>query len=257
MALSDLTSASADTPGNVVVLVCPECGLENAPSKTVCISCGSTIRIGEAFRWTRQTLEFAGTVGRLRATLVLRFRGWSDVSGTLTMGNAVSTHQCQGTLLGASDPTLRLVVFDEAFPSGMQGRFDTVSFVGAVTTAKGTTEPFHFLAAPATLSAPVAGQGSSSAKWLAAMASLAVALAFANLPYGYYTLLRLFLCGACLYLAYGGDEQPATWQRWSLGAFAVLYNPVLPVRIGDKSLWELANIATVVVLWTVALRKGK
>ena len=42
--------------------------------------------------------------------------------------------------------------------------------------------------------------------WLALGATLAVLLGFADLPYGYYTLLRLFLCGTSLFFWLGNKN---------------------------------------------------
>jgi hypothetical protein len=75
------------------------------------------------------------------------------------------------------------------------------------------------------------------------IATVAVILGLANLPYGYYTLLRLFLCGVSLFFLLGAHLVLEDWHRWVLGGLAVLYNPVLPIRIGEKGLWIILNVA--------------
>jgi hypothetical protein len=90
------------------------------------------------------------------------------------------------------------------------------------------------------------------AKSASLIATVGVAIGFTSLPYGYYSLLRFFLCGVCLFLAFGAPLRLNDWQRWVLGGFAVLYNPVLPIVIGNKGIWEILNIATVVLLWSVS-----
>ena len=87
------------------------------------------------------------------------------------------------------------------------------------------------------------------------IATVIVAIGFGDLPYGYYMLLRLFLCGLGLYLLAGANLALPDWQRWTLGGFAVLYNPVVPIRIGDKDIWEVLNVATVAAFWLIALRR--
>jgi hypothetical protein len=72
----------------------------------------------------------------------------------------------------------------------------------------------------------------------ALIATIAVILGFAALPYGYYMLLRLFLCGVSLFFLFGAKLVLEDWHRWTLGGLAVLYNPVLPIRLGDKGLWQ-------------------
>lgn len=97
--------------------------------------------------------------------------------------------------------------------------------------------------------------GSSAVKPAMLVAAVAVAVGFANLPYGYYMLLRLFLCGVSLFLLFGTRLSLEHWQRWCLGGFAILYNPVLPIWIGDKGLWEVLNVATVIFFWFVSRRQ--
>lgn len=89
------------------------------------------------------------------------------------------------------------------------------------------------------------------------IATVAVVIGFADLPYGYYRLLRLFLCGLSLFLLIGADLVLADWRRWSLGGFAVLYNPLVPIRIGDKGIWEILNVATLVLFWTTISRRNR
>lgn len=72
------------------------------------------------------------------------------------------------------------------------------------------------------------------------------------MSYAYYTLLRFVLACICVFLMFGAELTLQPWQRWALGAFTVLYNPLIPIRLGDKDVWTAANIGTVVLLWIVA-----
>jgi hypothetical protein len=89
------------------------------------------------------------------------------------------------------------------------------------------------------------------------LATVGVLFGFDNQPYGYYMLLRLFLCGASLFFLMGAKLRLADWQRWALGGFAVLYNPVLPIRIGEKVIWEAVNLVTVGLFWVVTLKASR
>jgi len=90
------------------------------------------------------------------------------------------------------------------------------------------------------------------------IATAGVLFGFDNQPYGYYTLLRLFLCGTSVFLLLSGAKLTLPdWQRWPLGGFAILYNPVLPIRLGEKGIWEILNVTTVVLFWVVTLRTVK
>lgn len=70
---------------------------------------------------------------------------------------------------------------------------------------------------------------------------------------GYYMLLRLLASGVCLYSAVKFKTE---WARWIFGGLAVLYNPVLPVHLGDKEIWSFVNYATIIYIW-IALRSEK
>jgi hypothetical protein len=90
-----------------------------------------------------------------------------------------------------------------------------------------------------------------------AIGTVAVILGLGNLPYGYYMLLRLLLCGISLFLIFGANLRLRDWHRWTLGGFAVLYNPLLPVRLGEKNLWIILNIATAVLFWVVRFQQSR
>jgi len=97
----------------------------------------------------------------------------------------------------------------------------------------------------------------SSRTAIALLVTTAVGVGFGSMPYGYYSLLRLGICGFSLFLLFGNPPVRIQWQRWLLGASAVLYNPVLPVRIGDKNIWIVLNTATVLFFWLVAVRSER
>jgi hypothetical protein len=81
-----------------------------------------------------------------------------------------------------------------------------------------------------------------------------VLVALGAMPYSYYMLLRFVLCGVSVFLVFGAGLALVDWQRWLLGASAVLYNPLLPIRLGDKGVWTFLNILTVVLFWLVLPR---
>src|SRR5262245_61370619 len=89
----------------------------------------------------------------------------------------------------------------------------------------------------------------SPARVVSLIATLAVVAGLADLPYGYYMLLRFLLSASSVFLIFGADLDLEPWHRWVLGAFAVLYNPFLPIRPGDKEIWTVLNIITLVFFW--------
>ena len=90
---------------------------------------------------------------------------------------------------------------------------------------------------------------------LITIAAVAVAIGLLPLPYGYHVLLRLFLCGLSLYFL----SRPTgirEVEKWVLVGLIVLYNPVVPIELGSKTLWDAVNIATVIWFWRLTRRPG-
>jgi len=88
---------------------------------------------------------------------------------------------------------------------------------------------------------------------LITIAAIAVGIGLLPMPYDYYMLLRLFLCGVSVYfLTRPRGVRDA--EKWVLGGLAVLYNPIAPVGLGSKTMWSIINIATVVWFWTLNRR---
>ena len=84
------------------------------------------------------------------------------------------------------------------------------------------------------------------------IAALAVAIGLLPLPYDYYVLLRLFLCGLSLYFLTRPTAREA--EKWVLGGLVLLYNPIVPIELGSKVVWSTINIATVAWFWTLNRR---
>lgn len=72
-------------------------------------------------------------------------------------------------------------------------------------------------------------------------------LALADLPYGYYTLLRLFVCAVGAYGAYLAYMAKQQGWTWTLGALAVLFNPIIPVYL-EREIWAPIDVGVAVVL---------
>ena len=63
-------------------------------------------------------------------------------------------------------------------------------------------------------------------------------------PYGYYVLLRLIVTGVCLLSAYQAHLRNNVGIMWLMIAFAVLYNPIVPVHL-TREIWTVINLITV------------
>jgi len=72
-------------------------------------------------------------------------------------------------------------------------------------------------------------------------------------PYGYYTLLRLVVCGASIYaLFYLPRISPGI--AVGLVLTALLFNPIIPVHL-SKPIWIPIDISVAVFLFILGLRR--
>jgi hypothetical protein len=85
------------------------------------------------------------------------------------------------------------------------------------------------------------------------IAWIALAIGLLPMPYGYYVLLRFFFCGLSLfYLTRPVGIRES--EKWVLVGLVVLYNPLVPVELGNKVLWTIVNLGTV-MYFTVLNRR--
>jgi hypothetical protein len=69
-------------------------------------------------------------------------------------------------------------------------------------------------------------------------------LALIRLPIGYYTFLRIAVTiGALLLLHHHWKGRGINLWVVLFGAVAILFNPIAPIYLGDRSLWLPFNIA--------------
>ena len=93
-------------------------------------------------------------------------------------------------------------------------------------------------------------------KTVALAAAALCAVALLNLPYGYYTFLRLVVCGASGYgaiLAMGNER--GGWAV-TLGLVALLFNPLIPVHL-DRETWAAVDLLAAVILSVAAFKLRK
>jgi hypothetical protein len=67
------------------------------------------------------------------------------------------------------------------------------------------------------------------------------------------TLLHLFFCGVSLFFL-TRETGVREVEKWILVGLAVLYNPLVPVELGNKALWTIVNVTTVVYFWVLSKR---
>ena len=77
-------------------------------------------------------------------------------------------------------------------------------------------------------------------------------IAIADLPYGYYTLMRLVVCATAVFVIVVAVKLGRMWAVWAFSVVALLFNPIVPVHL-TKSLWQPLDFIAGVLLIVSAL----
>jgi hypothetical protein len=74
---------------------------------------------------------------------------------------------------------------------------------------------------------------------LCSIAALVLAVVV-PLPYGFYTLLRLVVCGSAAYMAVRTAQRRSAWM-WVMVGVALLFNPLVPVLLA-REVWRVLDL---------------
>ena len=69
---------------------------------------------------------------------------------------------------------------------------------------------------------------------------------FARWPYGFYTILRIVVCGTCAYISVREYRRGRTGWTWIMAVIAVLFNPLIPIHF-MRSTWRYFDLSAMVV----------
>lgn len=98
--------------------------------------------------------------------------------------------------------------------------------------------------------------GLPAAIWLVPAVALLIALA--PLPYGYYTLLRIIICGAAAFIAYSIYQRQQAVSLWvlAMSGLAILFNPLIPIHLSREIWVPIDAISAVVFLshWRASIK---
>lgn len=87
--------------------------------------------------------------------------------------------------------------------------------------------------------------------WLGPIGILLIALA--DMPYGYYQILRVILFCASVYLAIAEGRRDGGFWLWAFIASALIYNPIATLSLG-REIWTIVNVMTIAIFgvhfWT-------
>lgn len=88
---------------------------------------------------------------------------------------------------------------------------------------------------------------------LALVAIVLLLLSFFDWSYGYYNLLRIIVTGVAIYYAYClySVIKKISFWFWSLIAVAIIFNPIFPIYLGNKTTWGIIDV--IVVLFFIVL----
>lgn len=92
--------------------------------------------------------------------------------------------------------------------------------------------------------------------YLCAISTIFVLIGLAEMPYGYYQLLRFILCGSALYTVVACFNSENPFILFGFGGLAILYNPIIPVHLGDKEIWIVLNFLTLGGFWFLYIFKS-
>ena len=69
-------------------------------------------------------------------------------------------------------------------------------------------------------------------------------LALADMPSGYYVLMRIIVCFASAIVAYGSYKRENSLNGSAIlfGLMAILFNPIIPVYLYDREIWMPIDI---------------
>jgi hypothetical protein len=75
-------------------------------------------------------------------------------------------------------------------------------------------------------------------------------IGLADLPTGYYTLVRIVVClvsALSCYWSYKSDDRVGV-AAVTFGLLALLFNPIIPIYLHDKEVWTVIDIAAALLL---------
>jgi len=87
------------------------------------------------------------------------------------------------------------------------------------------------------------------------IAGITLLLSVFPMPYGYYQLLRWFICGVGVYGAYLSYEKKNVKWAWILGIIALIFNPFAKFYL-EREGWKVMDLV-VGILFCVYFKKNE
>lgn len=85
--------------------------------------------------------------------------------------------------------------------------------------------------------------------WVWLIPAALLIMATARLPYGYYTFLRIVVCGFAALIAFYSWEDNTHSRIWSavFAGMAILFNPLVPIYL-SRADWFYLDIGAAIVI---------
>lgn len=86
--------------------------------------------------------------------------------------------------------------------------------------------------------------------WIFLVPIALLLIGLADLPTGYYTLVRIAVCfvsALSCYWSYKSDEKVGI-ASVTFGVLAILFNPFIPVYLHDKGAWLVIDLLAAILL---------
>ena len=86
--------------------------------------------------------------------------------------------------------------------------------------------------------------------WIFLVPIVLLLIGLADLPTGYYTLVRIAVCfmsALSCYWSYKSDDKVGI-ATVLFGVLTLLFNPIIPVYLHDKEVWTIIDITAAILL---------
>jgi hypothetical protein len=94
-------------------------------------------------------------------------------------------------------------------------------------------------------------------KILYALCAVMLFIAYFKLPIGYYTILRIAVTIGAGFICYYEYQKGPGVTMILFGAIAVVFNPIIPVYLGGRSVWRPIDIASGLAFAVYAIKEFK
>lgn len=84
-------------------------------------------------------------------------------------------------------------------------------------------------------------------KYLTFIVTILLAIGCFSLPIGYYTFLRLVVCGSAVAIIVADSKRGMNYSNILWAIMALLFNPIFPVYLHSKSVWIIIDAAAAIL----------